>query len=125
MLFRSADSCYYDMFYGCTSLVQAPELPATTLAGSCYYDMFSGCTSLTQAPELPATTLTASCYYQMFDGCYNLKYIKCLATNIPPYNCTYNWVHRVSSTGDFYTPAAADWINGTDGIPTGWTRHDI
>ena len=28
--------CYSSMFYGCSSLTQAPELPATTLAYSCY-----------------------------------------------------------------------------------------
>jgi hypothetical protein len=60
------------MFYGCTSLIQAPELPATSLADSCYYYMFSGCSSLTKAPELPATTLAESCYYRMFANCSSL-----------------------------------------------------
>ena len=67
-----ARDCYNSMFYGCTSLVQAPELPATTLADFCYQFMFYGCTSLVQAPELPATTLTLCCYYYMFDGCTSL-----------------------------------------------------
>ena len=62
-----------DMFYGCTSLVQAPALPATTLAESCYSNMFSGCTALTQAPALPATTLAEYCYSAMFRGCTALK----------------------------------------------------
>ena len=35
-----ADYCYRDMFYGCTSLTQAPVLPATTLADYCYAYMF-------------------------------------------------------------------------------------
>ena len=35
-----ADYCYSFMFYGCTSLTQAPALPATTLADNCYYSMF-------------------------------------------------------------------------------------
>jgi hypothetical protein len=34
------------MFYKCSSLTTAPELPATTLAGSCYVYMFYGCRSL-------------------------------------------------------------------------------
>ena len=67
-----ADRCYYGMFYGCTSLTQAPELPAKALAGYCYYDMFSGCTGLTQAPELPAETLADDCYMYMFNGCTGL-----------------------------------------------------
>ena len=41
-----ADQCYSYMFFDCTSLTQAPNLPATTLANSCYSYMFGGCTSL-------------------------------------------------------------------------------
>lgn len=63
---------YYNMFYGCTSLTAAPELPATTLAGGCYQGMFQNCTSLTTASELPATTLANSCYESMFRSCTNL-----------------------------------------------------
>jgi hypothetical protein len=60
------------MFYGCTGLIKAPELPATTLAEGCYNGMFQGCTSLTQAPELPATTLAGNCYINMFYNCTNI-----------------------------------------------------
>ena len=67
-----ATSCYYWMFNGCTSLTTAPELPATTLANDCYDGMFSNCTSLTTAPELQATTLARYCYYQMFWNCTSL-----------------------------------------------------
>ena len=67
-----AAGCYFDMFFGCTSLTQAPELPATALTNDCYRDMFYGCTSLTQAPELPATTLAKSCYSGMFEFCTSL-----------------------------------------------------
>ena len=67
-----ADHCYADMFIGCTSLTQAPALPATTLAMSCYMQMFAGCTSLTQAPALPATMLADYCYLVMFSGCTSL-----------------------------------------------------
>ena len=67
-----APSCYYEMFENCTSLTTAPELPATTLADNCYSYMFRGCTSLTQAPELPVTTLANNCYYEMFNGCTSL-----------------------------------------------------
>jgi hypothetical protein len=50
------------MFWNCTLLTTAPELPTTTLAYSCYYGMFQGCTNLTIAPKLPATTLANNCY---------------------------------------------------------------
>ena len=67
-----AESCYFNMFYGCTSLTQAPELSATTLANNCYYYMFYNCTSLTKAPALPATTLANNCYSFMFRDCTSL-----------------------------------------------------
>lgn len=67
-----ANNCYAYMFVNCTSLTQAPELPATTLANNCYAHMFVDCTSLTQAPELPATTLADMCYSNMFKGCISL-----------------------------------------------------
>ena len=68
-----AKYCYQGMFNDCTSLTAAPELPATTLAEACYANMFSRCTSLVQAPELPATTLEKYCYQGMFNGCTSLK----------------------------------------------------
>ena len=64
-----ADYCYSDMFYQCTSLTQAPALPATALTSGCYKNMFSGCDSLAKAPALPATTLTSNCYHNMFRSC--------------------------------------------------------
>lgn len=67
-----AKYCYQNMFSGCIDLTQAPALPATTLAYACYLSMFSGCTSVTQAPELPATTLYSNCYNSMFYGCTSL-----------------------------------------------------
>ena len=81
-----ATYCYSYMFYECTSLTQAPELPATTLAEYCYYFMFYGCTSLTQAPALPATTLAKSCYNAMFLVCTGLTAAPALpATTLAPY----------------------------------------
>ena len=67
-----ANYCYSGMFQDCTSLITAPELPATALADSCYYSMFSGCTNLTAAPALPATTLAEGCYESMFSYCNSL-----------------------------------------------------
>ena len=67
-----SDHCYSRLFQGCTSLTQAPDLPATRLATGCYQNMFYGCTSLTQAPALPATILTNYCYNSMFYGCSSL-----------------------------------------------------
>lgn len=91
-----ANYCYSNMFKGCTSLTNAPALPATTLTASCYYTMFCDCTNLTQAPALPATTLADYCYYGMFWGCTALTQAPALpATTLANkcypymfYNCT-------------------------------------
>ena len=79
--------CYDSMFQGCTSLTQAPELPATTLAEYCYSNMFKGCTSLTQAPALPATTLVSYCYSSMFNGCTALTQAPALPATILADHC--------------------------------------
>lgn len=69
---RLDESCCYQMFSGCTSLVTPPVLTATTLAVRCYEQMFYGCTALTSAPTLLATTLANYCCQQMFYGCSSL-----------------------------------------------------
>ncbi len=121
-----AEYCYIYMFYGCTSLTTAPELPATTLANGCYNGMFYDCTSLTTAPDLPATTLAVGCYYHMFSNCTSLRYIKCLATSIPSgEGCTLLWTYNVASTGTFIKASSMnDWTTGNSGIPSGWTVYD-
>ena len=80
-------SCYNSMFEGCTALTQAPALPATTLANNCYQWMFYNCTSLTQAPELPATTLANNCYQWMFSGCSSLTQASELPATTLADNC--------------------------------------
>ena len=62
-------ACYVKMFMDCTALIQAPELPATTLGIMSYESMFWGCTSLTQAPDLAATNLAYLCCGSMFQEC--------------------------------------------------------
>ena len=82
-----AEYCYYRMFRDCTSLTQAPTLPATTLAMYCYREMFRDCTSLTQAPALPATRLAMYCYSHMFYGCKSLTRAPALpATRLAGYD---------------------------------------
>ena len=83
------ESSYYNMFSG-SGIVVAPELPATTLGGACYRRMFYGCTSLTEAPELPATTLVNWCYYEMFNGCTSLTTAPELPATTLAESCYYN-----------------------------------
>ena len=84
-----ASSCYDSMFQGCTSLTQAPALPAITLADYCYVNMFQGCTSLTQAPALPATTLASHCYSTMFFSCTALTQAPVLPATTLANSCYY------------------------------------
>ena len=118
-----ASGCYQSLFNGCTALTRAPELPATTLASMCYVNMFSGCTALTTAPELPAKTLASMCYAQMFNGCSSLNSVTCLATDISADYCTDSWLYDVAATGTFTAhDANVGWLEGTNGIPSGWTH---
>ena len=74
------NACYYQMFYGCTSLIHAPELQTTLTAdipSSAFNGMFQGCTSLATAPDLPShvagsgndIVVGESGYQNMFYGC--------------------------------------------------------
>ena len=117
--------CYKSMFQNCISMTTAPELPATTLSNYCYYGMFEGCSNLTTAPELPATTLVEACYYFMFRDCSNLNSITCAATDITAIMCTEAWLFGVADSGTFTTPKSTNWLSGSGGIPSGWTRVDL
>ena len=92
-----ADYCYRDMFSGCTNLTSAPVLPATTLVNNCYQAMFSGCTSLESAPKLPATTLADNCYYDMFFGCTSLTAAPKLPVTTLASRCYYEMFYNCTS----------------------------
>ena len=92
-----ATYCYSFMFYGCTSLTQAPALPATTLANYCYQSMFNKCSSLTQAPDLPATTLATYCYRGMFYNCTSLTQAPALPATTLASKCYYNMFYGCTS----------------------------
>lgn len=144
---------YYGMFYKNTSLVNAPEicattignsamtlmfegckalktlppkLKATTLKNNCYQRMFSGCTSITDSPVLPGTTLVSNCYANMFRGCSKLSGVTALFETTPSTTYTTNWLNGVSSTGTFYQSSGASWTDrGVSAIPTNWNLVQI
>ena len=66
------EGCYFQMFQECTGLKSVPKLPVEVLATNCYRRMFYRCSALTSAPELPATTLADNCYVSMFSDCTGL-----------------------------------------------------
>lgn len=116
-----AGSCYHKMFKDCTALTVAPSLPVTTLASNCYALMLSGCTSLTTAPTLPATTLVDGCYYEMLLGCTSLNDVTTYANDISAFQCTYQWLSNVSSSGTFHNLGSATYSRDSSGVPSGWT----
>ena len=87
-----------------------------------FYQLFRGCTQLVSAPELPATTLAESCYQHMFRNCTSLNSITMLATDISAFHSLTNWVDGVAANGTFTKAASMTSLSaGSDGIPTGWT----
>ena len=102
------DSCYREMFNGCSSLTAVPALPATTLVDNCYRAMFVNCTSLTTAPVLPATTLATYCYSYMFQYCSALVNAPVLpATTLATYCYYYMFMNCTSLTTAPNLPATA------------------
>ena len=127
---KVTSSCYIGMFRGCTSLLNAPILPATELKDNCYKQMFKGCTSLTTAPALiikPCDVIYPPCQ-EMFYGCTSLNKIICLywnELNYDNYQSVFlNWVSDVAPTGTFIKRSGANWPTGNSGIPYGWTIED-
>ena len=91
------EDCYSSMFLGCDSLTEAPELPAKTLAPYCYHYMFFSCNSLVTAPELPSTELSNYCYYDMFNGCTSLVTAPELHSTTLAEGCYYNMFYNCTS----------------------------
>ena len=113
------------LFYSAPITDAAELVLPTNVAPNCYEQMFSGCTSMVSAPELPATTLADFCYAYMFQNCNSLNYIKCSAVDISANDCTLDWVDGVSDNGIFSKPmAATDYVIGTSGIPYNWEIDD-
>ena len=65
--------------------------------------MFFGCTSLTEAPALPATSLATRCYAYMFNSCTSLNEIICFAITNSYSDSTTNWLASASSSGKIYS----------------------
>jgi hypothetical protein len=80
----SATQTFAALFRGNNKLVNAKDLilPSMSLTQDCYNTMFYSCTSLVTAPELPATYLANYCYNAMFNGCTSLNYIKAMFTSV-------------------------------------------
>jgi len=118
--------CYCDTFLNCTSLQDAPALPATVLFTGCYSNMFRGCSSLKNAPVLPAPKLEKSSYKRLFTGCSALNRVKILATDTSQASCLENWLENVAPSGTLVKSPGMNSFsqNSASGIPEGWTVVD-
>ena len=87
--------------------------------------MFYGCTSLTTAPELPATTLAMGCYDEMFYGCSKLSKVTMLATKYSANWCLKNWLDNAGTSAQSRTLKLAsqtvyNGLNSKGYLPTQW-----
>ena len=119
------------LFFHCSVLTSAPELPATKLADFCYNQMFSNCTNLVSAPVLPATTLADYCYYLMFNNCKKLSTVTMLALDseiTSKSHCVTDWLYEAGTDASSRTlkvqdEAAYTALEGTtDYLPDLWKK---
>ena len=149
-----SEKCYQGMFFGCSSMTDFNNLPASNAKDSCYYSMFEGCSSLKNfgnigcinldyyamkrmfygcssleyAPVLSMYDLNKKlCLEEMFCNCSSLKYIKALFLTDPASGYyTRNWVKNVNYYGTFVQDDDALWDNVSDnGIPIGWSCANL
>ena len=60
--------CFVNMFYGCKNITEGMDLPALKLVDTCYREMYRGCTNLAKIKML-ATVITANrCLYNWVNG---------------------------------------------------------
>ena len=87
--------------------------------------MFYSCSGLQTAPELPATTLEDMCYAGMFSWCTKINHIVWKSTTIPSSIYCNNWLNGTSASGKFeYTDPTLDVASisrDSSGVPAGWS----
>lgn len=118
------------MFYKCTALKDASNLRFgfSNLDKDALKNMFWQCTNLTAAPEIPNHTAEYSLAAQyVFGGCSSLQRISVKFTAWP--NSTSHWVDGVGPTGYFYCPAALGTnetiARGASRCPENWTVVNV
>lgn len=115
---KTSESCYRDMFNGCTRLINAgTTLPSLSVSSWAYGGMFSGCYYMTKAPIMYGTSYGGSAVAYMFYNCHNLNEI--VFKNYSGYIYGTQWVYNVASSGTIYYdgPTTNQSVNE---IPVGW-----
>lgn len=113
---------FYGMFMNCRNLEETPDFKFTTVSSYSAGNMFRNCVKITTSPPLRPKTIVSNCYYYMFYACSNLKSIYWCADTAPTSTYCNNWVKGVSPTGTFYRDIDATWTisYGDSNVPTGW-----
>ena len=128
---KTENARFCGLFFHCSVLTSAPELPATKLADFCYNQMFSNCTNLVSAPVLPATTLADFCYYYMFNNCKKLSTVTMLAIEseiTSKSNCVTAWLKNAGTDGSITRTLkvmdadAYNALEGNDDLPDIWKK---
>jgi hypothetical protein len=127
---------YSSMFEGCTSLIEGPEIMATTIANTnstaCMQRMFcmnrdkKVTAAMTKSPVLRIVNPTTAnnTYQQLFCGNGSLTEVTILAEGT---NFSFaNWLNNVSSSGVIKKLSATTLTNNSvNGKPSGWTYENI
>lgn len=113
-------------------------LPATQLGQSCYREMFYGCTSLSSAVVLPARNMVSGCYFATFYDCRALTSVTCMLETAPTQaekvaNLD-KWFKNITVRGTFKCPASmvTFWnsqktssATSFGSIPSSWTVQAV
>ena len=122
----AAPRCYFGMFQGCTSLINAPTIAATTCrrnpdkyCNAHFSYMFRNCTALASPPEILLTTLAYHALYFMFSGCTSLIRAPRLLAMTLEEGCYYGIFSGCSSLTEASiaatttaTNALTNWLDG-------------
>lgn len=115
----------YDMFSGCTHLVNAPALPATTVGASGYRRMFKNCSSLQGPVVIRATSLSTDSLNGMLEGTSSLHEIQVAFTDWGNPLVSTDWVKNTAATGKFICPSTLDTTRSINQVPVGWTVETL
>ena len=73
-----AQSCFFDLFNGCTALVEGPDILLTSLPIAALGQMFKGCTALKKASVITATSIGQNSLRSLYYGCTSLNSMSAL-----------------------------------------------
>ena len=78
---------YENMFYGCSYLISAPDLPATVISSYTYQRMFSGCRNLIYTPRIRCKNFKTGSCEEMFYNCQNIESPPIMTCESVDYRC--------------------------------------